>query len=133
MDINLELKKSLVEHNPERLEDALYFLTQDNVFSKANTEVLCELLLQDWHFSHETIAHYLQQLKDPFSIPYLAATATKRFEYLAYDDTYQLARKCIKALAAIGTKEAISSLNNISMNENSAISGYASKELIRIK
>jgi hypothetical protein len=57
--------------------------------------VLCKLILEDWHKSHENIAMLLQKLRDPRSIDCLFQTALTRFPYLDYDDARALAVKCI--------------------------------------
>lgn len=63
--------------------------------------MLNELLLATWHEQHENIAFILEGKKSPDSVNALYNTALIKFDYLNYDDTYELARKCIKALSAI--------------------------------
>src|SRR5258708_3228946 len=67
---------------------------------------LVELLQSKDHFRHEDIAAALQTLRDPKTVDALYEAAHARYEYLAYDEYFGLARKCTWALADIGTPEA---------------------------
>lgn len=96
---------------------------------KVPGEIWCKLLTENWHNSHEDIAFLLQRFPDPKTVDCLFEAATTSFDYLSYDETFQLSRKCIKALAAIGNEEAIQCLRKLEKNENSVIGGYAIKEL----
>ena len=75
----------------------LMLIQSDLAGIAVNTEVLCKLLLEPWHFHHEDIAMVLKEMKDPATVNCLFEAAQLRLEYLEYDDTYQLARKCIKS------------------------------------
>ncbi|SHL92616.1 hypothetical protein SAMN05444360_10611 [Chryseobacterium carnipullorum] len=56
---------------------------------------LCSVILESWHFKHEDIVQILHKLKDPSTVHFLYKVSEMHFDY---DDTYQLARKSIKAL-----------------------------------
>ncbi len=101
-------------------------------FSTQSVIVLSKLLLLDCHHVHEDIANLLKELRDPVSINFLYKATEMQFEYLDYDDTYQFARKCIKAIAAIGNSEAIYKLEQLSKSSIPEIAGYAIKELNRL-
>jgi hypothetical protein len=101
-------------------------------FSTQSVSVLCKLLLLDCHHVHEDIANLLKELKDPISINFLYKATEIQFEYLDYDDTYQFARKCIKAIGAIGGSEAIYRLEQLSKSPIHEIADYALKELNRL-
>ena len=60
--------------------------------------LLCKLMEGDWHDSHEDIAHALQNLRLPSTTDCLYRTALRKHDYLAYNDNYALAVKCIWAL-----------------------------------
>jgi len=54
------------------------------------------------------------------------------FDYLDYDYTYQLARKSIRALAAVGNTDAINKLQILIKSDNLVISEYAKKDLTKL-
>jgi len=96
-----------------------------------NIETLCDLLFDDWHYSHEDIAFFLAELHPPEAVDCLERAATIQYPYLNYDETFQFARKCIKALSAISNENAIRALGGLAQNQNEVIRGYAIKELRR--
>lgn len=111
---------------------ALALSTDVNTNSPIFVNILCKVLSEDWHFSHEDIATWLKDIKDPSATKCLHIAATLKVPYLDYDDTFQLSRKCIKALASFKTLEAKESLVNLSRNSNPIIAEYATKELNRM-
>jgi hypothetical protein len=92
---------------------------------------LCKLLSEAWHFSHEDIASFLAELRSPATVGCLADAVNLRFGYLDYDETFQFARKCIKALAAVNNQSALEKLTMITESPNPVIREYALKELSR--
>ncbi|RZL32198.1 MAG: hypothetical protein EOP00_34230, partial [Pedobacter sp.] len=90
---------------------------------------LCDLLEYDWHFDHEDVVQILQKIGDAQAINILHKTALRKFEYLEYDDSKTLARKCTWALADIGTKEAKAALIELTSNSNKEIAGFAQKRI----
>lgn len=56
-------------------------------------------------------------------------TANVELEYFNYDDTKSLARKCIWALADIGTEKAKEKLVLLSNSSDTLIANYARKRL----
>jgi hypothetical protein len=105
----------------------LMLIQSDLAGIAVNTEVLCKLLLEPWHFHHEDIAMVLKEMKDPATVNCLFEAAQLRLEYLEYDDTYQLARKCIKALSSIDTDKAREKLEDLTHSEVVPIQEYAQK------
>jgi HEAT repeat protein len=90
---------------------------------------LIRLLGLSWHERHEDLAHALQELKDPRAIQALSAAARAKHQYLAYDESRALARKCTWALADIGTPEALASLRMLASTEDPAVAAYAQKRI----
>jgi len=86
-------------------------------------------MLANWHQKHEDVAALLKGIKATESIDVLYKAALVQHDYLDYDDTYQLARKCIKALAVIDTAEAIEKLQLLAKHSIREIREYAQKEL----
>jgi hypothetical protein len=95
-------------------------------------QIFCQLLREDWHYRHEDIVSLLEGIKSPNSIEDLFDTASKKFEYLDYDETYSLARKCTYALAAIKSPLAVEKLNLLANHEIEILSGYAKQRLAAI-
>jgi hypothetical protein len=91
--------------------------------------ILITLLSAPWHHRHEDVARALQELKDPRAIDSLYQAAFVRYDYLAYDEFFGLARKCTWALADIGTSEAKARLTQLASGENHLVAGYAQKRL----
>jgi tetratricopeptide (TPR) repeat protein len=122
------LKKAIKDKNGDEIESVLPKIDK-NEKCKAYVDVLIELLGCDWHSRHEDIALELQRIKDPRAIPILRQTAERKFEYLSYVDSQALARKCIWALADIGTDDSKTALTEISCLSDKVISGYAKERL----
>src|SRR5450756_1490554 len=91
--------------------------------------VLIDLLSQERHYKHEDIISAFQTLKDPRTVEVIYRASFIRHDYLDYDDTFGLARKCTWALADIGTEEALAKLRLLAKSENSMVSGYAQKRI----
>ncbi len=98
-----------------------------------DSSALCQLLFENWHYSHEDIAFYLQRQVDSNNLDCLYKAAQLRFDYLEYDETFQFARKCIKAISAIGSAEAFEKLRRLAGTSNKVIAAYALKELNRVE
>ena len=122
----MKLQLALKARNSDAVEVALYEEPQND---SRYIELLIELLPMDWHQSHENIARYLQILKPTCAVPVLMEVATKKFSYLKHDNSLALARKCVWALADIGTQEARNSLQVLSQCGDTEIEGFATKRL----
>lgn len=90
---------------------------------------LCDLLKMPWHKRHEDIAMLLRDIADPSTVDCIYNATELQFQYLDYDDTYQFARKCVKALVAIGNENAIKKVKMLSNSKVHKITEYAKKEL----
>lgn len=108
------------------VEDALYSDLSNDYDS---LKILIEIFDQDWHHSHEDIALTFQKSKSKSAVGALFRVATMKFEYLEYNDSEALSRKCTWALADIGTNEAKEALSHISKNATATIAGFAQKRL----
>ena len=102
-----------------------------NLFTEDYTNILCRLLLEQWHYQHENIARILQILKMPESIDCLYKTAKSKFKYLEYNDSSALAVKCIWVLGEINTDEAREKLKLLTQSKNQIISDNAKYQLNR--
>ena len=123
------LRDALASRDAGTVECAYYLALHFDLLTISLAPVLAELLLQPWHNRHEDIAKELQSLRDPATADALAEAAVNKLEYLAYDDSHPLARKCTWALADIGTPEARMHLERLAHNSDAEIAGYAQKRL----
>lgn len=124
------LQEGISKRDAEAIEEAVVLLFVCDVDLRAFTAPCCELLSADWHYKHEDIAQLLAEAKDPASVDCLYGAANSQLAYLDYDDTYQLARKCIKALSAIGNEAAVDKLRALSLQGEAPVADYARKELL---
>jgi hypothetical protein len=100
-----------------------------NTFSNEYVEVLCKLIQEEWHYKHEDIALVLQELKSPVSVDALYMAALKKLDYLGYDDSFALARKCIHALGDINTESSKEKLKLLAISDILIIREKAEKQL----
>ena len=96
-------------------------------------ETLVRLAVAPWHSRHEDVVRAIQDLQCDSAVPALECTAHATHDYLAYDEFFGLARKCIWALADIGTPAAYQALQRLSESTNSQIAAYALRRLTRWK
>ena len=117
------------DKSAEDIELLMPQIARAESISDETSAILIKLLQEDWHYKHEDIAMLLKKIKDPKTVEALYTAAKQKFDYLEYDDTFQFARKCIKALAAIGDDNAIEKLRLLKQSDNNVIKAYAEKEL----
>ena len=103
------------------------------IYADKFVELLCLLLKEEWHQQHENIVNCLNIIRSPKSIETLYSTAFAKFDYLDYDDTYSLARKCIHALGNINTEESKEKLRLLAKSEIPIIKEKAEKQLYYYK
>ena len=92
-------------------------------------------LLQVDHFEHEDIIHFLQHHPDPASVSYLkrAIEMKPSLKYLDYDDYGAYYKKCLWALQAIGTPEAVSHIQECAHSRELALREEAVYRLGKIR
>jgi hypothetical protein len=121
------------EKNADDVEYSLMLIYKFNLITEEYVDILCKLLECDWHYKHEDIARTLQVLRSPISIESLYKTALTKFEYLEYDNSYALSRKCTWALGDINTDESKRKLEMLAGSDDEEIRGYAIKQLNRAR
>ena len=126
------LREGISRRDADAIEEAVVLLYVCDFDLRAFAASCRELLPADWHYKHEDIAQLLGEIKDPGAVDCLYEAATREHAYLDYDDTHQLARKCIKALSAIGSEAAVSRLRELSLQDNATVAEYARKELLHL-
>jgi hypothetical protein len=124
-----ELECGLRGKNAKSVAYAMLLGFRFKLFDPQAVDILCRLMAEDWHQQHEDIAQLMQRIKDPRCIEVLYGTALKKFEYLVYNESLALARKCTWALADIGTPEAQQAITQLANAGSEAIAGYARKRL----
>jgi hypothetical protein len=131
MDRNklVELFEHAIEtKNPDEVDDAVS-ATFSIIKPESFVSYLCQLLESSWHFDHEDITRLLQKIGDPESVNVLFKTAIKKFDYLEYDDSKSLSRKCTWALADIGNSKSKEALIELAKNQDKEIAGFAQKRI----
>lgn len=103
----------------------LMLLEHFNIINHFN-EVLAKLLIQPWHHLHDRIAGILEFNASENIIEYLYKGALYSCDNLEYESDYcGFNRKCLYALAKIGTNESINYIKDVSKNGNDIVSNYA--------
>jgi hypothetical protein len=110
----------------------LWNLDSDSKLMPEFRAILIRLLEAPWHQRHEDVAREIQTLRIPEAVPALERTATMVYDYLKYyDDGHAFSRKCIWALADIGSPEAYEALQRLSISAEPVVAGYALKRIAR--
>ena len=123
-----QLRNAIASQVPRDLRYAMYLAFLFDL-SRSWAPLLAQLLEEEWHTSHEDLASALQDIRDPSTVEALFCTARKRLRYLAYDDAFALAVKCIWALHDIGTDAAIQKLELLTSSEVPPIRAAAKERL----
>lgn len=95
--------------------------------------LLAELLPARWHEQHEDIARLCQESRDPRAVPALIATLGMRLDYLDYNDSTALGRKCVWALFEIGTPEAVARIEEAANDPRPEVRATATKRLADLR
>jgi len=123
------LKAARQTMNADDVDCTIMLATRLELLTADLAPVLAELLLETWHHKHEDIARSLQNLCVPESADALASAALIKHEYLEYNDSHALARKCVWALADIGTSRARRHLEELARTSDPEVAAYAQKRL----
>jgi hypothetical protein len=122
-----QLLRAMEARDPDAFERALEFAYEVGL-SRELARLLADALLMPWHARHEDLALALQTLRDPLTVDAIFEAALSKHDYLAYDDSLALARKCTWALADIGTAEARKRLEQLASGANSTIAAVRALE-----
>jgi hypothetical protein len=123
------LNEARLTMNADDVDCTLVLAARLELLTANLAPVLAELLLQPWHHKHEDIARTLQNLCVPETADALASAALIKHEYLEYNDSQAFARKCVWALADIGTPQARAHLENLARGPHLEVVAYAQKRL----
>lgn len=122
------LKDNLSNKDAEGLSCTLAIICNDGADSDY-TDTLLLLLDEKWHISEEDIVSVLELIKDPNSIDKLYDVAINVPDY---DEMRALAKKCMWALRAINTPEAIEKLKLLQNSDDPIISENATFQIENI-
>lgn len=115
------LKENIKNKDADGLSNTLAVICHDGA-DRDYTDILLHLLDEKWHMSEEDIITVLELIKDPKSVDKLYEVA---INVLDYDEMRALAKKCMWALSAINTPEAIQKLKSLQNSEDAIINENA--------
>jgi hypothetical protein len=124
-----EIKRLIAEKDYKGVEEKAFHFIQIYPRDEEILLLLCEIFESDWHTRHEDLASSFQFVKNPITAKSLFRMAFKLTEYDKWNDTFPMQRKCVWALADIGTLEAMSYLKEIESKANETIASFATKRL----
>ena len=132
-NITVELYK-LLQYNIEKqyadnIPFILYLIIGYELKYDPYLDLLNKLILCDWHGQHENVAIALDEIRSPISVEFLYKAILLKHDCLAWDENFAFERKCVWALAKIGTLEAKEKLNQLKNCDNELISGWAKKRI----
>ncbi|WP_029758162.1 HEAT repeat domain-containing protein [Fusobacterium nucleatum] len=131
------LEEIRIENNGEETADIIEILISVGFSIKdilENTyfqKILCKLSKDKNHYQHENIALVFEELHSPKLIDCVYDLAIAKFDYMEYDEFFNIARKCTYALGYTNTPKAKEKLELLAKNENELIREYAIKQLNR--
>jgi hypothetical protein len=125
----IEIKRIISERDSNAVEEKAFHLIQIYPRDEEILLLLCEIFESDWHTRQEDFASSFQYIKNPITAKSLFKMSFKLTEYDKWNDTYPMQRKCVWALADIGTSEAKGYLKEIEFKANETISSFATKRL----
>jgi hypothetical protein len=133
-EVRYQLTAALENKNRDLVEIA--FLAADIFDMPAADYIDLQLLLvtEDWHHSHEYIIGSLQKSGNASAVPFIKRAIELKpcLEYLAYDDYGSYYKKCLWALQAIATAEAIAVIQDCTGSQDPALREEALYRLSRI-
>lgn len=130
-----QLEAAIDNKHARVVEAALLLAPAFEVPRETFFDLSCRLLTEDWHISHEDIIRQLQDAEDPRAIPFLKQVIElkPRMDYLDYDDYGAFYKKCLWALKAIGTEEAIAVIRDCASSNIEALRDEARYRLTKIE
>lgn len=127
---------AIKEKNAEDIDYAFSLANIIHSNIELNVQEICSLLLMSGHSHHEDLANWLRDEapKDVMAIDALYQASFLQLDYLKEDDFFELARKCLHALRAIGTPESIEKIKAIFKEaKNETIRSYALRQLEKLE
>lgn len=122
----LEKLGDAIQMHDSKGVEYLCLISEVDGIDKRFTNILCKLLEENWHHSHEDIVMMMEIIKDPASVDCMYKIS---INIPSYDDGRSLAKKCIWALGAINTADAKEKLKMLSMSDDEIIKNAAVMQL----
>lgn len=123
------LAETILNKNEKEL-DLLVMLLEHFEITNNFDAILAELLIQPWHHLHDSIARILENDKNEKTIEHLYLGCLYSCDNLDYQSDYcEFNRKCLYALAKIGTKAAINYIKKVESCDNVIVRNHAKKVL----
>jgi len=123
------LNELIFNENEQELDLMLMLLEHFNIINQFN-ETLAKLLIQPWHHLHDRIAGILEFNASENISEYLYKGALYSCDNLEYESDYcGFNRKCLYALAKIGTNKSINYIKEVAKEGNTIVSNYANSIL----
>jgi hypothetical protein len=119
------LKNNTTNKNEKGLAHTLAVICNDGA-DRDYTDILLHLLDEKWHTFEEDIISILELIKDPKSVEKLYEVA---LDVPDYDDMRAIAKKCMWALSAINTPEAVQKLKMLAKVDDPIIKENAGFQL----
>lgn len=129
------LRSEVSAKSPEGVDAALILCVCFGL-TPAHVSALVELVTAPWHARHEDVALALEQLCHPDSVEALYEAASETYRTvpsLQHDTGHAFARKCVWALARIGSTEAWEKLELLAQSQDPEVKGYANKRLAGVQ
>jgi len=133
-EVSSLLRQAAANHNGDFVEFAL--LLGFSISMPADIlELIHELILEDWHMQHEDMISIMQKKASPTSITFLqhAIRMKPKLNYLDYDDYGAYFKKCLWALRAIGTPQAIFAIEECAASQDIVLKEQAEHQLAEIR
>lgn len=131
------LKEIRTENNGDEtafIIETLFFIAYAEDMFLENEDfqkILCKISKDRNHYQHENIAFLLEYLHSPKLIDCVYDLAIAEFEYMEFDEFFNIARKCTYALGYTNTPKAKEKLELLAKNKNELIREYVIKQLNR--
>lgn len=130
--VRLILTNSINRKNEFELDLVLMLINHFDI-SENFDMILAPLLVQPWHHLHDRIATILEFDENEATIEYLFLGSLYRCDNLDYESDYcGFNKKCLYALAKIGTKRSIDYIKKVSSSNNPIISNHAKNLLSKL-
>jgi hypothetical protein len=100
-------------------------------FAPAHKDILCRLVEEDWHYSHEDVVSALKTWPTPDTVEALFRATQWIPKSLEYDDHRALAVKAIWALGKIPGTEVETKLEALARSDNAILRKTAEEQLER--
>ncbi|TDB64661.1 hypothetical protein [Arundinibacter roseus] len=126
-------KKALAEQSADTIFEAMFIVHyfKDEPTDDTFLDILVACMAGRWHQQHEDLVHYYKGCFREKDIPVLMELVHFQPEYLEWDESRQLARKCIYAIEKINAEAASLAIKELVASEDETVRYYAQKVLDR--